>query len=85
MGSGLAPSNALGFAVGQSVFATCLTGDATPHDGNYAFELWYKIQAADHISVTLALFCLSRPEVQDTPSGKSFDNLGAALKTTFKF
>ena len=34
-----ADANALGFAVGQPVFATSLTGDATPHDGNYAFEL----------------------------------------------
>jgi hypothetical protein len=80
-----AEANALGFAVGQPVFATSLTGDATPHDGNYAFELWYKIQATDHISVTPAIFYLSRPEGQDTPSGKSFDNLGAVVKTTFKF
>jgi carbohydrate-selective porin OprB len=80
-----AASNALGFAVGQPVFATSLTGDATPHDGNYAFELWYKIQATDHISVTPALFYLSRPDGQDTPVGKSFDNLGAVIKTTFQF
>ena len=80
-----ADANALGFAVGQPVFATSLTGDATPHDGNYAFELWYKIQATDHISVTPEIYYLSRPDGQETPSGKSFDNLGAVLKTTFKF
>ncbi|MEB3317908.1 MAG: iron uptake porin [Cyanobacteriota bacterium] len=76
--------NALGFAVGQPVFATGLSGAATPKDGNYAFELWYKVQATDHISVTPAIFYLSRPEGQDTPSGKSFHNLGAILKTTFR-
>ena len=80
-----ADANVLGFALGQPVFATSLSGDATPHDGNYAFELWYKIQATDHISVTPAVFYLSRPDGQDTPSGKSLNNFGAVLKTTFKF
>jgi stress response protein YsnF len=78
-------ANALGFAVGQPVFATGLSGDATAHDGNFAFELWYKIQATDHISVTPAIFYLSRPDGQDTPSGKSFNSFGALLKTTFQF
>ena len=80
-----ADTNALGFALGQPVFATSLTGDATPNDGNYAFELWYKIQATDHIAVTPAIFYLSRPDGQDTPAGKSFNNFGTVLKTTFKF
>jgi hypothetical protein len=77
-------ANVLGFAVGQPVFATGLSGDATPNDGNYAFELWYKVQATDHISITPAIFYLSRPEGQDTPSGKSLNNLGAIIKTTFR-
>ena len=76
--------NVLGFALGQPVFATGLTGGASPNDGNYAFELWYKVQATDHISVTPAIFYLSRPEGQDTPGGKTFNNFGAILKTTFK-
>jgi hypothetical protein len=78
-------ANVLGFALGQPVFATGLTGAASPHDGNYAFELWYKFQTTDHISVTPAIFYLSRPLGQDAPLGKSFANLGAVLKTTFKF
>lgn len=78
-------ANALGFAVGQPVFATSLTGDVTPHDGNYAFELWYKVQATDHISITPALFYLSRPDGQETPAGQSFDNFGGLVKTTFTF
>ena len=80
-----AEANTLGMALGQPVFATGLTGGQTPHDGNYAFELWYKIQATDHIAVTPAIFYLSRPDGQYTPSGQSFDNLGALVKTTFKF
>jgi hypothetical protein len=35
--------------------------------------------------VTPAIFYLSRPEGQNTPTGQSFDNLGALIKTTFKF
>ncbi|MFZ0406679.1 MAG: iron uptake porin [Cyanobium sp.] len=80
-----AEANTLGLAFGQPVFATGLTGAQTPRDGNYAFELWYKIQATDHITVTPALFYLSRPEGQFTPSGQSFNNLGGLIKTTFKF
>lgn len=78
-------ANALGVALGQPVFATSLTGDVTPRDGNYAFELWYKVQATDHISITPALFYLSRPEGQETPAGQSFADFGALVKTTFAF
>ena len=34
-----ADADSLGFAVGQPVFATSLTGDATPQHGNDAFDL----------------------------------------------
>ncbi|MFM7266088.1 MAG: carbohydrate porin [Cyanobium sp.] len=77
--------NALGLALGQPVFASDLSDGRTPHDGNYAFELWYKVQATDHISVTPAIFFLSRPEGQLTPSVQSYTNLGALVKTTFQF
>jgi hypothetical protein len=80
-----AEANTLGLALGQPVFATGLTADQTPDDGNYAFELWYKMQATDHIAVTPAIFYLSRPEGQNTPAGQSFDNFGVLVKTTFKF
>ena len=80
-----AEANALGVAFGQPVFATNLSGNTTPADGNYAFEAWYKIQATDHISVTPALFYLSRPSGQETPPGKSFDNFAGLIKTTFQF
>ena len=77
--------NALGMAVGQPVFATALADGQTPQDGNFAWEWWYKLQVTDSISVTPALFYLSRPLGQDTPSGTTFRQLGGLVKTTFRF
>jgi carbohydrate-selective porin OprB len=57
-----------------------------PNDGNYAWEWWYKFQVTDNISVTPALFYLSAPLGQlQKVDGKSFDNFGGLVKTTFKF
>jgi len=81
----LAKSNDFGLAVGQAVFATSLTGGVSADDGNYALEGWYKFQVTDAISITPALFYLSRPLGQRTPEGQGFSSLGALLKTTFKF
>ncbi len=80
-----AKGNALGMAVGQPVFATALQGGETPQDQNVIWEWWYKFQVTDAISVTPALFYLSRPLGQDTPSGQSFSQLGGLVKTTFQF
>ena len=80
-----AKGNDFGFAVGQAVFATSLTGGVSPDDGNYALEGWYKFQVTDKISITPALFYLSRPMGQRTPVGQGFSSLGALVKTTFKF
>ena len=77
--------NALGMAVGQPIFATSLYGGDIPRDGNYAWEWWYKIQVSDNLAVTPALFLLSRPLGAETPSGESFRQLGALLKTTLRF
>jgi len=77
--------NTLGMAVGQPIFATALEGNDTPNDGNYVWEWWYKFQLSDSISVTPALFYLSRPLGQDTPAGESFNQLGALIKTSFSF
>ena len=61
--------NDLGFAFGQPTFATALKGDSdTPYDGNYAFELYYNYKVTDNITVTPAVFYLSRPEGQLTQS-----------------
>nr|WP_322775831.1 iron uptake porin [Synechococcus sp. CBW1107] len=80
-----AKGNALGMAVGQPVFATALQGGETPQDQNVIWEWWYKFQVTDAISVTPALFYLSRPLGLDTPSGQSFSQLGGLVKTTFQF
>jgi hypothetical protein len=77
--------NDFGFAVGQPVFATSLSDDITPNDGNFVWEWWYKIQVTDNISVTPALIYLSRPFGQVTPEGESFSQFGGLVKTSFKF
>ena len=77
--------NALGMAVGQPTFATSLKGGDSANDGNFVWEWWYKFQLTDNIAVTPALFYLSRPLGADTPAGKSFQQLGGLLKTTFSF
>jgi hypothetical protein len=77
--------NALGMGVGQAPFATSLKGDESPNDSNYVWEWWYKVQVTDNIAVTPALFYLSRPLGGDTPDGKSFNQLGGLIKTSFSF
>ena len=80
-----AKGNVLGMAFGQPTFATSLQGGGTPQDGNYALEWWYKFQVTDQISITPAIFYLSRPLGADTPAGESFDQVGALIKTSFRF
>ncbi|ABI46805.1 possible porin [Synechococcus sp. CC9311] len=77
--------NTAGLAVGQATFATDLTGSESPDDGNYAWEGWYSFQVTDNITVTPAVFYLSRPLGQLTPSNESFTQLGGLLRTTFTF
>ncbi|MEB3259737.1 MAG: iron uptake porin [Cyanobacteriota bacterium] len=77
--------HAFGFAVGQPVFATALTGNATPRDGNDAWECWYKFQVSDNLSITPALIYLSRPLGQQTPPGERFRQFGALIKTSLTF
>ena len=77
--------NAAGLAVGQPIFATSLNGGQTPGDGNYVWEWWYKVQVTDNISVTPALFYLSRPLGQESPAGQRLNQLGGLVKTTFRF
>ena len=72
-------------AVGQPTFATSLKGGDTPRDGNDVWEWWYEVQVTDHIAVTPALFYLSRPLGGYTPEGRSFNQLGGLIKTSFRF
>ena len=95
--------NTLGMAVGQPSFVTSVSyrndfdnqSDFVA-DGNYAWEWWYQFQVTDNISVTPAIYYLSRP-YGDLTNGQSnafggnrgddnstFNNFGGLLKTTFK-
>ena len=53
-------------------------------DGQYAWEAWYRFQVTDAMSVTPALFYLSRP-LGSLTQGVSFNQFGALLKTSFRF
>jgi hypothetical protein len=78
--------NALGMALGSAGSATggkCAqtqcTGGVWLSDGKdtLAYELWYKFQVTDNISVTPAFFWVQNSGVDDT--------YGGLIKTTFKF
>ena len=79
------PGNHAGMAVGEPVFATALHNNKLPDDGNYVWEWWYQVRLTDNISITPALFYLSRPFGQDTHSGSTFRQVGGLVKTTFSF
>ncbi|WP_201295938.1 carbohydrate porin, partial [Cyanobium sp. Copco_Reservoir_LC18] len=80
-----AKGNEAGMAVGQPVFTTSLRNGETPQDGNFVWEWWYKFQVTDNISVTPALFYLSRPNGQFTTAGQSSSVLGGLVQTQFRF
>ena len=72
------------------------TGTAVgPYDGNWAWELWYKFQVTDNISVTPGIFYLSNPLGSNTygvvgdngvaGNAAFFNSFGYLVKTTFKF
>ncbi|MGA0021867.1 MAG: iron uptake porin [Vulcanococcus sp.] len=77
--------NSAGMAVGQQPFTTSTFNGDTPYDGNYAWEWWYNFQVTDNISVTPALFYLSRPAGQNTPQGETFNAFGGVIQVGFKF
>jgi hypothetical protein len=77
--------NAAGMAVGQPTFATSLRNGEGAQDGNYAWEWWYRFQVTDNISVTPALFYLTRPGGQFTQPGLSNNVFGGLIQTQFKF
>ncbi|QNI77697.1 iron uptake porin [Synechococcus sp. MVIR-18-1] len=94
--------NTLGMAVGQPTFVTSVdyrndfnNNSDFVADGNYAWEWWYQFQVTDNISVTPAIYYLSRP-YGDLTDGRgtvvggdrndsTFSNFGGLVKTTFKF
>ena len=56
-----------------------------PNDGNFAFEWWYRFQVSNNISITPAIFYLSRPNGQFTANGESNNAFGGLVQTQFKF
>ncbi|WP_038023589.1 iron uptake porin [Synechococcus sp. RS9916] len=92
--------NTAGMAVGQKGFVTALdlsnnkfdfgygnsnkAEERLVRDGQYAWEWWYMFQVTDNISVTPALFYMSRP-LGSATQGVQFNQFGGLLKTTFKF
>jgi hypothetical protein len=81
----IARRHSLGFAVGQPTYATRLVNGASADDGNWVWEGWFDITQSDHLSLTPAVFYLSRPLGANTPSGRSFDQLGVLIKTSLRF
>ncbi|EAU73560.1 iron uptake porin [Synechococcus sp. RS9916] len=94
--------NRLGFAAGSPQFVTAIKGEVTkkdgtktkyPDDGNMAFELYYDFQVTDNVTITPAVFYLSRPFGQKTGSSAEtgglgadqFNTFGGLVQTTFKF
>ena len=76
--------NALGMAIGSAGQSNRGSGRidtlgvwSDPGNNTLAYELWYKFQVTDNISVTPAFFWVER-------SGRS-DTYGGVLKTTFSF
>jgi len=81
--------NSAGMAFGQPSFVTSLRNGATPQDGNYAWEWWYKFQVTDNISVSPAIFYLSNPSSAGAATGGTNNTganvLGALVAAQFKF
>ena len=81
--------NSAGMAVGQPNFVTSLRNGATPQDGNYAWEWWYKFQVTDNISVSPALFYLSNPSSAGAATSTTVNSganvFGGVVVAQFKF
>jgi carbohydrate-selective porin OprB len=100
----LGQHNSLGFGLGQPTFVTSISSDlpSSPDkvfDGNYGFELYYKIQVADRIAVTPVVFYLSAPRggltqapflsknllANPSKGDASLSAFGALIQATLKF
>ena len=72
--------NYLGTAVGQPTFVSSNDSFLDSDESTFAWELWYKFQVTDNISVTPAVFYI------DNPSGLGSNSVaGGVLKTTLNF
>jgi hypothetical protein len=69
----------------QSVYNGFYDSPNGPNDGNFAFEWWYKFQVSNNISITPAIFYLSRPNGQFTANGETNNAFGGLVQTQFRF
>jgi hypothetical protein len=76
----LIKGNSFGTAVGQPTFVTSNDGFLGTDESTFAWEIWYKFQVTDNISVTPAFFTITNPA--GTGSNSAY---GGALLTTFIF
>ena len=75
--------NSLGFAVGQPTWIAETDDGDLNEEAGFAYELFYKFQVTDNISVTPAITYLSKPYPEQGSNGMSaFSGL---IKTQFKF
>jgi len=74
-----------GKARAQNVYMGFYDSPNGANDGNYAFEWWYKFQVSNNISITPAIFYLSRPLGQYTGNGFTNNAFGGLVQTMFKF
>jgi len=71
--------NDLGFAIGAAGVSGMWTDAAGSDDDTLGYELYYKFQVTDNITVTPALFLI------ENPGAGAKDTQGGLVKTTFKF
>ena len=80
--------NSLGVAGGQSTFITDLDDDDDQNlfnaGGGYVWELFYKFQVTDNISITPAVHYFSKPFPNASGLG-DLDAVSGIIKTQFKF
>jgi hypothetical protein len=75
--------NSLGMAFGQPTYVVSVDDNDVEDGAGYAWELFYKFQVTDNITVTPAIHYLSKPfPAQDSDGLNAFSGL---VKTTFKF
>jgi len=79
--------NSLGVSFGQPTWVGKVSGDGNTNAEDtpgYAWELFYKFQVTDNITVTPAVHWLTKPYSND-PANDNVDAFSGLIKTTFKF
>ena len=74
--------NTAGFAVGSPLYVTESSTGAQENPPGYMYELFYKFRVSDNISVTPAVFWITK-NYNDRNNGQS--TYGGVIQTTFRF